>query len=748
MSYNPKWLENSTDVSLGGYDGASGSDDLVPTQKAVRSYIDDINTDVQEPTGFPSRTDNTITMGVDGTDVFTIEPTGDSFDYFIKGQRYQVTSKDSLTLTDVEGAHYIYYDATGTLTETTTFNISLIYSLGYVAVVYWDATNKQHIFFGDERHGPTMSGPTHANIHLSRGTLYVSGLALGDIIADSTSAADADAQISVTSGTIYGEDLQFTISAQSAPAQVPMFYQDASGNWRRETADDYPLINTGSGRMAWNESGVGLSEATDGYFVLSHIFATNSEESGQEIIGVVGNSEYSTISAARDGAETEINTLVNNGLPFAEFVALGTVIFETSSSFANTPKSIIRSTNSGGDYQDWRLSSITPVVGSASNHSNLSGLANDDHLQYARIDGARAFTGSQEFSSGIDVSGGTFQLATGTTVNELSTDGTLVGNSDDVLVTEKAIKTYVDTEISGLDFTRIYEGNTEVHVQDAGAGTVTINVDGGEVGLWNASGLKIGGAGATIDEFSTDGNLSGDSDTAVPTEKAVKTYVDAQVGGAVNHNSTTGLQGGDSTSSEYYHLVADIYNQIYSTSSDVLGIGSDSGTNVVTDQANDRITADANQTRVLSMTDSTQRMGVLGTSTVVLDSTSVTVSVSTFDTTFSDGSVTIGSIATFDTDGLTLASGASINEFSTDTTLAGDSDDAVPTEKAVKTYVDNSVSGLFTNKIWQDDSYVQVTDDGTATGSIEIVSDGVQVAYFDADSTTQRIGKAASSYNC
>lgn len=41
-----------------------------------------------------------------------------------------------------------------------------------------------------------------------------------------------------------------------------------------------------------------------------------------------------------------------------------------------------------------------------------------------------------------------------------------------------------------------------------------------------------------------------------------------------------------------------------------------------------------------------------------------------------------------DSNGLTLASGASVNEFSTDGTLAGNSDDAVPTEKAVVTYVD------------------------------------------------------------
>ena len=40
---------------------------------------------------------------------------------------------------------------------------------------------------------------------------------------------------------------------------------------------------------------------------------------------------------------------------------------------------------------------------------------------------------------------------------------------------------------------------------------------------------------------------------------------------------------------------------------------------------------------------------------------------------------------------LTLALGTGINEFSTDHTLSGNSDDAVPTEKAVKTYVDAAV---------------------------------------------------------
>ena len=50
--------------------------------------------------------------------------------------------------------------------------------------------------------------------------------------------------------------------------------------------------------------------------------------------------------------------------------------------------------------------------------------------------------------------------------------------------------------------------------------------------------------------------------------------------------------------------------------------------------------------------------------------------------------------ATVDSDGITLSSGTNINEFSIDGTLAGDSDNAVPTEKAVKAYVDANGGGL------------------------------------------------------
>ena len=53
----------------------------------------------------------------------------------------------------------------------------------------------------------------------------------------------------------------------------------------------------------------------------------------------------------------------------------------------------------------------------------------------------------------------------------------------------------------------------------------------------------------------------------------------------------------------------------------------------------------------------------------------------------------------FDANGLSLAAGESVNEFSADEALAGNSDDAVPTEQAVKAYVDNQTDRNQTNII-------------------------------------------------
>jgi hypothetical protein len=96
------------------------------------------------------------------------------------------------------------------------------------------------------------------------------------------------------------------------------------------------------------------------------------------------------------------------------------------------------------------------------------------------------------------------------------------------------------------------------------------------------------------------------------------------------------------------------------------------------------------------------------------DSTQITVAenIQTTGTLNVDGTATIGGATTLSTS-LALASGATVSEFSTDGTMAGNSNTAVPTENAVKTYVDSQVTA-------QD---LDFTADDSTTNSIDLDSE-------------------------
>jgi len=79
-------------------------------------------------------------------------------------------------------------------------------------------------------------------------------------------------------------------------------------------------------------------------------------------------------------------------------------------------------------------------------------------------------------------------------------------------------------------------------------GIATLNAD-----AFNISGLQelslgelgLGSTGAVINEFSTDGTFTANSDNIVPTQKAIKTYITSQIGGGaatLNVNSVTAGQ--------------------------------------------------------------------------------------------------------------------------------------------------------------------------------------------------------------
>lgn len=347
--------------------------DAPATDLKTLEYVSSVFTDTQEPSGFVNRTDSAISFD-DGTMTLTIS--GSSFRYYILGEQFDKTGAESVEITDVEGMHYVYYDG-ATLTHTTTFSYDLLYNKAYVAAIYWDAANNTAIYIGDERHGITMDGQTHAYLHAAFGTQFIDGLGLTDVVADGDGTSNAHAQVGVATGHIRDEDLLFTLAAATAPASIPVFYKEGAGGvWRMSTATAYPAKSFvgGSSLLAWNEwtgSTWQQNEVADGGFVLSHIFATNDADS--PFIVVQGQAEYGSVTTAREGANNEINALVLAGLPFAEFVPIGTLIYEVDSTYTNALLARVRTSDAGETYVDWRYSGYSPNPQSVADHANLTG---------------------------------------------------------------------------------------------------------------------------------------------------------------------------------------------------------------------------------------------------------------------------------------------------------------------------------------------------------------------------------------
>jgi len=330
----------------------------------------------------------------------------------------------------------------------------------------------------------------------------------------------------------------------------------------------------------------------------------------------------------------------------------------------------------------------------------------------------------------------TLQLPSGATINEFSIDGTLGGNSDLALPTEKAVKTYVDAQIATTD-----EHNELLGLQ----GGDSTSEQYYHLTLSQHNGL-------------TDGGI---------------TFLHTHSVGSFPHNSLGSLQGGDSTASEFYHLTQTIHDQLFSASP-LIGLGDPASTNIKVFNDPGGFTPYITMTLdgafysgpVLDAKVDRMEMGDISTA-------SMTISWLNDNIVFTSTAIQRLGINQF---GITLQNGGPIDEFSIDGTLAGNSDAAVPTEKAVKTYVDaqiattdehNELIGLQGGDSTADEFYhlTQSIHDGLFSASPiiglgDITDTNLQVDYgsksismeitnlqrFTVDANYQRLGNIASGH--
>ena len=363
----------------------------LPEHYTVKEYVDNLVSGgetgllekfqvMKEPTGFVNRTSSTTSFN-DLTREFTIAPTGASYEVYVQASKFTKSAAETITIDNASGNHYIYFNSAGTLSSTQVLNSDLFQNNALISIIYWNTDTSTHSYFAEERHGLTLDGATHSYLHTVFGAQFISGLALQNFVVNGNGSLATHAQFTADEGVIRDEDLVIQLLAQT---QMPVLYRQGT-LWRKKAADSFPMIYSGTAgytgtRIAYNQL-VGaswqLTEVNNNDFVLVHVFGTNDKET--PVIAIQGIAEYGNVTAARLAASTEITSL--SGLPFAEFVALGSVVVQSSNSFTNTPKASIRSVN-GGNYVDFRGTQLYTSAGVATSHNLLSGLAGDDHIQY------------------------------------------------------------------------------------------------------------------------------------------------------------------------------------------------------------------------------------------------------------------------------------------------------------------------------------------------------------------------------
>jgi len=338
--------------------------------------------------GFENQTDSVISF-TDATRTFQITPAVTSFSYYVAGVQYTKTAAEDIVISNDEGVHVIYYDG-GTLSEavnpTSSQVDSVIRTKAIVSIIYWDASEAEAIYVGEERHGKEMSPSTHSFLHFTQGLAYLSGIGLNTMSVDGNGSSDAHAQFGIDSGGVTDEDLYHAIDAVAAATGLPIYYMlGADSEWQKEIVSGFSVKNYsgGDGRLAYNQwTGAAwqLTEVAEADYVLCHVFATTEKDT--PMIAIVGQADYTKVSDARAGAKTEILSLVTNDVLFPEIRPIATVIFKTDKDYANAVKAAIVSTDDGESYVDWRNESVSRTVVSTTDHGALSGLDADDHPQY------------------------------------------------------------------------------------------------------------------------------------------------------------------------------------------------------------------------------------------------------------------------------------------------------------------------------------------------------------------------------
>jgi hypothetical protein len=336
------------------HDVVEGMEDSSNMQTATDYIFNLFRNVMKEPTGYVNKYEDSILTFNNLTRTVSIAPKTTSFDYYIKGKLYTVTTTHSIQITDSEGMWYFYWVGDVFTCSQTAWKLSN--PIVPTATAYWDSTNKIFITENEERHGVTMDFETHSYHHRTDGAKidisYPPGLQIVNFNDLGNGSLNSHAQYGTTDGTFFDEDIIIDIRNANPPlnnfeqvlypvSRLPVFYLTGLDMWRKKEATDFPFYENPPALPYYNRYLNGLwslQPVTSGFFFATwHVYTDDVTE---PVIVLLGQREDSNLINAVNN-----NTRSNLQLPrkfSEEFYFFKKIIWEVSTSFTNTPKCRLR----------------------------------------------------------------------------------------------------------------------------------------------------------------------------------------------------------------------------------------------------------------------------------------------------------------------------------------------------------------------------------------------------------------------
>lgn len=277
------------------------------------------------------------TIAFDGTNTFTLAPTGTEWSYYRDGEKVTIVGSKTVVLDASppadKGTYFIYIDdLLGTLTAGTT-SWTLEDTKVPVAILVWDnaLTPKYHL--ADERHTCSIPRRYHWEHHYADGTEVITNPTLDGPVVAPSSPADTDNVVGLGAAVTADEDLKISLGALTKPngtatAYTTLYPSGASWNWAL-SAMPYKYGTY----IQFNSAGT-MTDAAGNKYVNSYLLMTNILSDGR-FMWMMGDAEFSTLAAAQG---EQFSALYKTGIQIAEYVAIYQFTWATSAAWGTKGK--------------------------------------------------------------------------------------------------------------------------------------------------------------------------------------------------------------------------------------------------------------------------------------------------------------------------------------------------------------------------------------------------------------------------